>query len=55
MAAREADVDLPPLRIGEHVVEDYRTLRLSLKAHPAALIRMTSPSAALSRPIACRR
>jgi len=39
MAAREADVDLPPLRIGEHVVEDYRTLRLSLKAHPAALIR----------------
>ncbi len=39
MAAREADVDLPALRIGEHVVEDYRTLRLSLKAHPASLIR----------------
>lgn len=39
MAAREADVDLPALRIGEHVIEDYRTLRLSLKAHPAALVR----------------
>jgi error-prone DNA polymerase len=39
MSAREADVDLPALRIGEHVVEDYRTLRLSLKAHPAALVR----------------
>ncbi len=39
MASREADVDLPALRLGEHVVEDYRTLRLSLKAHPAALVR----------------
>jgi DNA polymerase III alpha subunit len=25
--------------LGEHVVEDYRTLRLSLKAHPAMLLR----------------
>ncbi len=39
MAGREADVDLPAMRLGEHVVEDYRTLRLSLKAHPAALVR----------------
>lgn len=39
MAAREADVDLPALRLGEHVVEDYRALRLSLKAHPAAIVR----------------
>jgi error-prone DNA polymerase len=39
MARREPDVDLPALRLGEHVVEDYRTLRLSLKAHPAALLR----------------
>ncbi len=39
LAGREADVDLPALTIGEHVVEDYRTLRLSLKAHPAALVR----------------
>jgi error-prone DNA polymerase len=39
LGADEPDVDLPALRIGEHVVEDYRTLRLSLKAHPAALLR----------------
>ena len=39
MTAREADVHLPALRLGEHVVEDYRSLRLSLKAHPAALVR----------------
>ncbi len=37
--AKEEDFALPPLLIGEHVVEDYRTLRLSLKAHPAALLR----------------
>ena len=35
----EADFALPPLLLGEHVVEDYRTLRLSLKAHPACLLR----------------
>lgn len=39
LAASEPEVALPALRIGEHVVEDYRTLRLSLKAHPAALLR----------------
>jgi error-prone DNA polymerase len=36
---REPDFTLPPMPIGEHVVEDYRTLRLSLKTHPAALLR----------------
>jgi error-prone DNA polymerase len=36
---REPDVDLPPMPLGEHVVEDYRTLGLSLKTHPVALIR----------------
>jgi error-prone DNA polymerase len=30
---------LPPMRIGEHVAEDYRTLHLSLKRHPLALLR----------------
>jgi error-prone DNA polymerase len=38
-AAQERDFALPPMLIGEHVVEDYRTLGLSLKAHPAALLR----------------
>ncbi len=37
--ATEPDFTLPPMPIGEHVIEDYRTLRLSLKAHPAALLR----------------
>ncbi|MBE7219611.1 MAG: error-prone DNA polymerase, partial [Caulobacteraceae bacterium] len=36
---REAAVALPPLRPGEHVVEDYRRLRLSLKAHPVSFLR----------------
>ncbi|MEQ1618592.1 MAG: error-prone DNA polymerase, partial [Terricaulis sp.] len=36
--SREADFTLPPMCVGEHVIEDYRTLRLSLKAHPAALL-----------------
>ncbi|MCL4716087.1 MAG: error-prone DNA polymerase [Hyphomonadaceae bacterium] len=37
--ATEPDFDLPPMLLGEHVVEDYRTLGLSLKAHPCALLR----------------
>jgi error-prone DNA polymerase len=37
--SREPDVHLPPLRLGEQVVEDYRTLGLSVKAHPAGLLR----------------
>lgn len=35
----EPDFDLPPMLLGEHVVEDYRTIGLSLKTHPAALLR----------------
>jgi error-prone DNA polymerase len=37
--ATEPDADLPPMLLGEHVVEDYRTAGLSLKTHPAALLR----------------
>lgn len=36
---REPDMALPPMPIGEHVVEDYRALGLSLKTHPCALLR----------------
>jgi len=36
---KEADFDLPAMPLGEHIVEDYRTLGLSLKAHPTALLR----------------
>ena len=35
----EPDVDLLPMRLGEQVVEDYRRLHLSLKAHPVAFLR----------------
>lgn len=37
--ATEADADLPPMPPGEEVVEDYRALSLSLKAHPLAFLR----------------
>ena len=36
---QEPDFDLPAMPLGEHIVEDYRTIGLSLKAHPAALLR----------------
>ena len=36
---REPDIDLPPMPPGEHVVNDYRFLRLSLKAHPVRFLR----------------
>ncbi|MDB5550250.1 MAG: polymerase [Rhizobium sp.] len=35
----EPDFTLPAMIPGEHVVQDYRTLGLSLKSHPAALLR----------------
>ncbi len=38
-AEREPDADLPPMRLGEHVVEDYRHLSFSLKAHPVSFLR----------------
>jgi error-prone DNA polymerase len=35
----EPDVKLPPMLLGEHTVEDYRWLHLSLKAHPVSFLR----------------
>ncbi len=37
--AREADVSLPAMALGEHVLADYIAIRMSLKAHPMALLR----------------
>ncbi|MFM7029356.1 MAG: OB-fold nucleic acid binding domain-containing protein, partial [Chakrabartia sp.] len=37
--AAEPDMTLPDMTLGEHVVADYQTLRLSLKDHPMALLR----------------
>jgi error-prone DNA polymerase len=35
----EADPGLPAMGLGEHVAIDYQTMRLSLKAHPMAMLR----------------
>ena len=35
----EDKVELPSLGLGEHIIQDYAALRLSLKAHPLALLR----------------
>ncbi len=37
--AAEAPADLPPMPPGEEVIEDYRTLSLSLKGHPVGFLR----------------
>ena len=36
---REAEVTLPPMPLGEHVITDYQTLSFSLKAHPMSFLR----------------
>ncbi|MEQ1608527.1 MAG: error-prone DNA polymerase [Hyphomonadaceae bacterium] len=35
----EPDADLPEMPLGEHVVADYQTTRLSLKSHPMQVLR----------------
>ena len=35
----EENIELPTMSLPEHVVADYQTLRLSLKAHPMELLR----------------
>ncbi len=35
----EPEARLPPMPLGQHVVEDYRHLSLSLKAHPVLFVR----------------
>ncbi|MDT3402280.1 error-prone DNA polymerase [Mucilaginibacter terrae] len=37
----EPEVDLPTLRLSEHVVQDYATTGLSIKGHPLSFIRQT--------------
>jgi len=39
MPELEPGVALPPMLPGEHVIEDYRHLHLSLKAHPVSFLR----------------
>jgi len=42
-AIREPEVDLPAMHLGEQVVEDYVSMRLSLRAHPMELLRPSLP------------
>jgi error-prone DNA polymerase len=39
LVSREPDVALPPMPLGEEVINDYRFLRLSLRGHPAQFLR----------------
>jgi error-prone DNA polymerase len=39
MSALEPDADLPPMLPGQQVIEDYRHLHLSLRAHPVSFLR----------------
>jgi error-prone DNA polymerase len=39
IVSHEPDVHLPPMPLGEEVINDYRFLRLSLRAHPAQFLR----------------
>jgi error-prone DNA polymerase len=39
LADNEPGTVLPPMPAGEHVVQDYRSLGLSLKAHPVSFLR----------------
>jgi error-prone DNA polymerase len=44
---REAPVELPAMPASEHVVHDYRSLALSLKAHPVSFLRGELAAAAV--------
>ncbi|MBO9421845.1 error-prone DNA polymerase [Labrenzia sp. R4_2] len=46
----EPDADLPPMLPGAHVMADYQSLSLSLKAHPVAFAR---PALARQRVVPC--
>lgn len=37
--AKEEQLDLPPMKMGEHVINDYEMTNLSLKAHPLSFLR----------------
>lgn len=45
----EPDVLLPKMHVGENVLQDYRSLRLSLREHPLKLLRPQFPGIARSK------
>ena len=52
---RETEVHLPPMPIGEEVVNDYRFLRLSLRAHPSEFLRADLSARGILRNEALRK
>ncbi len=46
----DAPVRLPPMTLGEEIVADYTALRLTLRAHPMALLRPRLDALAARRP-----
>ena len=54
IVSREPDVSLPPMPLGEEVVNDYRFLRLSLRAHPAQFLRIDLAARGILRNAALR-
>ena len=50
----EPDARLPPMPLGAHVIEDYRRLSLSLKAHPASFLRVRFSARGILRSEALR-
>jgi len=55
MPELEPDADLPPMRPGEQVIEDYRHLHLSLRAHPVSFVPRRARPAQCPAPRASRR
>jgi error-prone DNA polymerase len=55
IVSREPDVRLPPMPIGEEVINDYRFLHLSLRAHPAQFLRPDLDACGIGHNEALRR
>jgi DNA-directed DNA polymerase III PolC len=55
VVSREPDVRLPPMPVGEEVINDYRFLHLSLRAHPAQFLRPDLDARGIKRNDALRR
>jgi error-prone DNA polymerase len=53
--SREPDVRLPPMPIGEEVINDYRFLHLSLRAHPAQFLRSDLSARGIKQNVTLRR
>jgi error-prone DNA polymerase len=55
IVSQEPEVRLPPMPIGEEVINDYRFLHLSLRAHPAQFLRPDLDARGIKQNDALRR